>query len=242
MKKILAILLIITVCSCKQKVDGTNISQVNTSEDSIIVSQIPNTNSWKTNKITDQDLLNWEKQQDSIRSEILKSKTNKVLKESFLQEFYIRNVARVSNDSLFVTIPFDLHGPDCGAPDCYSTDISFSFPIGEKLIFPKRLTIREHEHGCVEKETQLTGTFQLTEQTNRHIIYHSDKPRRTLVLFNKDKENQAKAYYFTGLAKHIINGKNVYTITHDYNENDPNSIYPFTSWVLSTNEYEHFLN
>jgi hemerythrin superfamily protein len=39
-----------------------------------------------------------------------------------------------------------------------------------------------------------------------------------------------------------INGKNIYKIMKDYNEEDENSIYPFTSWVLSTNDYENFIH
>lgn len=241
MKKTITFLLIITACSCRQDDKGNVTSQTNVFEDSFIISK-SNTITEKTSKITELELLIWENQQDSIRREILKRKTNNALKESFLQEFYIRNVARVSKDSLLVTIPFNLHGADCIAPDCYSTDVSFTFPFGDTLIFPERLPFREHEHGCVEKETKLSGMFHLKEKTERHINYHSNKPKRTLVLFSAGKENRAKAYYFAGLARDTINGENIFTITHDYNENDPHSIYPFTSWVLTTNEYEHFLD
>ena len=148
----------------------------------------------------------------------------------------------VSKDSLFVTIPFDLHGADCGAPDCYSTDISFSFKFGDTLIFPKILQFQEHEHGCVDKEKQLKESFQLVEQTDKHIIYHSTKYKRTLVLFRSNKANGTTAYYFTEVGRNKINGKNIYNIVKDYNEEDKNSIYPFTSWDLTTNEYENFLH
>jgi hypothetical protein len=183
----------------------------------------------------------WRKYQDSLRNVLLKGKENKILKESFLQEMYIRNVVKVSRDSLFVTIPFNLHGPDCGAPDCYSTDISISFKLGDKLIFPKNIPFIEHEHGCVDKERKLSGSFQLVEETEKHVIYHSTKHERTLVLFSLNKENGTTAYYFTGVGQNRINGQNIYNIIKDYNEEDKSSIYPFTSWVLTTNEYENFI-
>jgi hypothetical protein len=78
------------------------------------------------NKTTRKDSIDWEKRQDSLRKKILKGKKNKILKESFLQEMYIRNVATISNGSAIVNIHFNVHGPDCGAPDCYSTDIIFA--------------------------------------------------------------------------------------------------------------------
>jgi len=61
-----------------------------------------------------------------------------------------------------------------------------------------------------------------------------------LVLFSSNKENGTTAFYFTGVGLNRINGQNVYTIMNDYKE-DKDSIYPFTSWVLTTSEYENFL-
>lgn len=184
----------------------------------------------------------WKKHEDSLRNEILESKKNKILKESFLQEMYIRKVVSDLKDSLSVTIPFNLHGPDCIAPDCYSTDLSFSFKLGDSLVFPEKLPFQEHEHGCVDKEKRLAGSFQLIEQTDKHVIYHSIKHKRTLVLFSSNDSCGTSAYYFAAVPPNKINGKNVYDIVKDYNEEDKNSIYPFTSWVLTTSQYENFLH
>lgn len=155
---------------------------------------------------------------------------------------YIRNVARPFKDSVFISIPFNLHGNDCIAQDCYSTDVSFSFKLGDTLKFPEKLYFREHEHGCVDKETRIADFFQLKELNTDLVIYCSDKSNRTIVLFRTKKESGAYAFYFTKVGPERINGKNVYKIMDKYNENDKNSIYPFTSWVLSTNEYENFAN
>lgn len=181
----------------------------------------------------------WEKHQNSLRNEILKQKENKVLKESFLQEMYIRNVVCASNDSLFATIPFNLHSFDCGAPDCYSTDVSFSFKLGDTLKFPKILSFKEHEYGCVPEETKLSGTFQLMEQTEKHVIYYSTEHKRALILFSK-KVLGTTAFYFAKIEQDKINSKSVYEILEkDADFLDSFGIY--RSWVLTTNEYENFL-
>jgi hypothetical protein len=195
----------------------------------------------QVNNVTELTLPEWEKYEDSLRNVILRQKDNKVLKESFLQEMYIRNAVTVSNDTVIIEIPFDLHGPDCGAPDCYSTAIRLSFKLQGKLIFPENVQFQEHEKGCVEKEVKLSGNFRLVEQTGSHIIYHAAKHKRTLVLFRSVKTTGSAAWYFTNAGAGRINGKNVYTVIQNYNEEDENSIYPFMSWILKTNEYEVFL-
>ena len=196
----------------------------------------------KTNKkTTEKNTYDWDKHQDSLRINILNGKTNNILKESFLQEMYIRDVATISKDSVIVNIPFNLHGLDCGAPDCYSTDVSFCFKLGNKLIFPNNIKFIEHNHGCKGEESVISGNFQLIEKTTRYVIYYSSKHERTLVLFSTFKENGTTAFYFTGLRQNIISENNVYTILKDVNDDDENSIHPFRSWVLTTNEYENFV-
>ncbi len=243
MKQIIPLFTLLIYCSCGGQSEKQTATQ---DRHTLVGDSIGNTIEAKTNltkKTNPQNnLLQWEKHHDSLRNEILKRKENIMLRNSFLQEFYIRNVVSVLKDSLFMKIPFNLHGPDCGAPDCYSTDISFSFKLGDSLIFPKNIQFYEHEHGCIDKEKNLTGSFQLVEQTDRHVIYHSAKYKRTLVLFSSNAENGTSAFYFTQVGQHKINGKNVYNITEDYNEEDKQSIYPFTSWVLTTNEYGNFIN
>ena len=241
MRQTITFLIIIIYCSC-----GQENGQAKTTQDTISVNNINNLNTLKAkrnveNKTSELTMLEWEKHEDSIRNQILQKKGNKILKESFLQEMYIRNVVSVSKDSLLITIPFNLHGPDCIAPDCYTTDISFSFKLGDTLIFPKNMQFQEHEYGCVDKEKQLSGNFQLIEQTNKYVIYHTTKHKRTLVLFSSNEGVGTTAYYFTQVEQNRISGNKLYSITKNYNEEDKNSIYPFTSWVLTTTEYENFL-
>ncbi len=242
MRQILIILTILVLYSCGKQIEQTKISRNATSLDSANNSAVLVKVEKVNNKTPQKDSINWEKHQDSLRNKILKGKKNKILKESFLQEMYIRNVATIFNDSVAVNISFNVHGPDCGAPDCYSTDISFNLKLGDKLIFPKNIQFMEHEHGCVDKEQKISGDFKLMEETTNHVIYYSAKHKRTMVLFRSNRKNGTTAFYFTGLGENRINGKNVYNITKEYNEEDKNSIYPFRSLVLTTNEYENFID
>lgn len=242
MRQPLKFFILIILFSCGQRRE-----QVKTKQENVSVDSIQKTDSFKTNKkvqngITELSVLEWEKHEDSLRNVILNCKENKILKNSFLQEMYIRNVLTVSANSLFFKIPFNLHGADCGAPDCYVTDITFSFRFSDTLIFPQTLQFQEHEHGCIEKEKHLMGNFHLIEQTDRHVIYHSTKQKRTLVLFNSNKDNGTTAFYFTEVGRKRINVKNVYNIMKDFNVENINLIHPFTSWILTTKDYENFLN
>lgn len=237
-----AILGIMLFYSCVQKSERDKTTTDTVSKDNVMNNQDTIIASRKVeNKSMEEELVEWKKHEDSLRAEILKSKENRILKESFLQEMYIRNVVTVSGDSLFFEIPFDLHGPDCGAPDCYSTDISFRFRLGNALAFPKTLRVDEHEHGCVPKEKRLTIDFQLIEQTDKYVIYHSASQKRTLALMNSNEYAGTTAYYFTEVGQNSINGKNLFSIEKGYDDQDGKSVYPFVSAILTKNEYERFL-
>jgi hypothetical protein len=235
MKQIFTLLTILILCSCGEQSAQTKTTLVHAPDDS---SNTLDNSETSENK----SVFDWQQHQDSLRNEILKIKENEILKNSFLQEIYIRNVVTISNDSLHFNIPFNLHGPDCGAPDCYSTDISFTFKIGDTLIFPKHLPFKEHEHGCIDKPKHLSGEFILIEETDKYIIYHSIKPKRTLVLFSSSKETGTTAFYFTDVGQYDINGKNIYTIPDITKANVNEKNYPFTSWILTTNDYESFIH
>jgi hypothetical protein len=236
MKRFLPFFVVLILCSCEQAAARDTVLADIAKQD-----ELSPTNKKAGDPQTGSTRPESEKHEDSLRNILLREKENTVLKESFLQEMYIRNVVTVSNDSLFVTLPFNVHGPDCGAPDCYSTDVSFGFRFGDTLLFPENIRFHEHERGCTDRERKLTGNFQLLEQTAQHVIYYSAEHKRTLVLFSPDSENGTAAYYFTGLGKNRITGQNVYDIMKEYDEEDKNAVYPFTSWLLTTNEYEHFM-
>ncbi|WP_300675307.1 hypothetical protein [Soonwooa sp.] len=179
--------------------------------------------------------------QDSLRNVILKSKTNKILKESFLQELYIRNAVDVKNNEIVGNIVFNLHGPDCGAPDCFSNDVSFKMKLTNPFKFPKTLEVSEQENGCVEKKNQYKDTFVLVEESKDFVLYHSAKLKKSLILFRNYKDFGSTAFYFTDVSKNQITEKNLKTLIENYNEDTPKSVYPFSSWSLDTSDYQTFL-
>ena len=188
-----------------------------------------------TNSVED-----WKSFQDSIRKIILSNKKNETLKNSILQEAYIKNIVWLRNDTLFFSIPFDLHGFDCGAPDCYSTDLIFNFRCKDSLNFPQQLPYTLHEHGCVKKEINSSGIFRLMELDKNFITYHSDANKSTLVIFKTDARGEF-IYYFAGVGPQSITGRSVHKIIDDHDEENTKSIVPYRSTIMRMNEYEYFL-
>lgn len=235
MKWTTLILLTLIICSCGQNSQHIENQKEKTVIKVAVIDSSRTTSAFK-NKDSNSTILKWEGKQDSLRNVLLQKLEHTSLKNSFLQEMYLRNVIQVSKDQLFVSIPFNLHGPDCGAPDCYSTIVSFGIKSKGPLVFPEKLNVEEQETGCIEKETKLTGIFQLIDQSDQFVMYHASKLKRTLVLFRTRNETGTLAYYFTEVNKNSINRKNVFNIMNDFNEEDPQAIYPFTSWILTTNE------
>ncbi len=147
----------------------------------------------------------------------------------------------MKNDTLFFSLPFNLHGFDCIAPDCYSTDLTFNFKFKDSLLFPIQLPFKIHEHGCVKKEINSAGVFQLIESDKNLIAYHSVANKSTLVIFKTD-ERKEFIYYFVGVGPKTIKGNLIQKIFDEYNEEDPKSIVPYRSTIMSGSEYEFFLN
>lgn len=137
------------------------------------------------------------------------------LRNSFLKELYTCGVATVENDNVKVAIPFDVHGTDCGAPDCYTTEVRFAFPLRKEVVLPKSLAFEEEETGCVEPY-RLTDVFQLQEQTPDYVIYYAPKHKRTLLIFKNRSMQSTNAFYCLGLAAGRIHRKNVYRVYEDY--------------------------
>lgn len=229
---------LLALFSCEQA--DKSLGKESSSRDSLQSIAQANSNPSNTSEKAKIEHFDFQSHEDSLRKLILERKENKILKNSFLQELYLRNVAQVSNDSVVLKLSFNLHGPDCGAPDCYATLVRVAFKIGKQVVFPKSLPFQEHEEGCMEKENALSGSFQLLEQNSDVVIYYSQKEKRTLVLFSSNKDFGTTAFYFCNVSKRI-HAKDLKTIIQHYDESDPNSIYPFTSWILTTNEYENFL-
>ena len=119
--------------------------------------------------------LTFKETQDSLRIMLFNSKTNDNLKSSILQELYLRGLVNQIDDKIKFQLPFDLHSFDCGAPDCYSTNITFEIQATDPIVFPKKINYKIVEQGCVDQEESYNGVFELMEQSPEFVNYYSQK-------------------------------------------------------------------
>lgn len=180
----------------------------------------------------------FEKMQDSLRIVILNSKPQANLKAIILQELYIRGLVNQIEGKIKFELPFNLHGFDCGAPDCYATHISFEITAKEPIQFPKKIDVKLREHGCgIEHDILENGVFELMEHSNEYVNYYSKKQQSNLVILGKKK----KLYYFPDTQPNSIKVANIDTLFKNYNEEDPNAIAPYQSTKMTSNTYEKFI-
>ena len=233
------------LCACSSPVD-----QVEDELKDSIVSQTVATDSVsqtvETDSVPEPDLplppeKTWEEEQAVFREQLVAGLTNEVLKNSFLQEMYIRKVAKVSGDTVYIDIGFNLHGYDCGAPDCYTTDVSFNFPLGDSLIFPESLPFTEHEYGCLDDGYQISGVYKLVDSDYRYVKYVSAKNKRTLFLFSDKEDNWSIAHYYVGIDPARLHYHTLDTLNR-YLEEEETDLQPYMSWTLSTNQYDRFID
>lgn len=182
--------------------------------------------------------LSFEKTQDSLRKTLLNSKPNENLKSSILQELYIRGLVNQVDDKIKFNLPFNLHGLDCGTPDCYSTDILFEITAKNPIIFPEIINFKLLEHGCdIEQEITESGVFKLVEQSSKYVNYYSENQKSNLIILNEKKA----LYYFTDVKPNIIKINLLDKIFDEYSELNLNALTPYQSTIMTTNEYENFI-
>lgn len=182
----------------------------------------------------------WNTDQDSIRIQLVKSKPDNFLIGSLLEELYIRNLISISDSLLAINIRFDLHSFDCGAPDCYSTDVNLSFPHRGRLEFPEIINFTIHEHGCVDSEMKTSGSLKLIELGTNYVNYYSTDQKSNLVILGSD-ERQEYVYYFAEVEPNKIKANLISEIIDAIPEDDPTEKAPYRSTRLLLKEYEHFL-
>ena len=179
----------------------------------------------------------FEETQDSLRQILWNSKPNLFLKSSLLEELYLRGMVDQTANNIVFNLSFDLHGLDCGAPDCYETDISFSIPTSDSLTFPKKLKFKLMEHGCVDKELNTIGQFELVESSSTFFNYYCEILSSNLVYVKKDNQ----LYYFTGKKSSELKVSQIEELLNNYVEEDSNEKYPYQSTTMNSSEYEPFL-
>ena len=179
----------------------------------------------------------FEEWEDSLRNALMTSKPNAELKASILQELYIRSAVNQVKDQFVFELPFDLHGFDCGAPDCYSTDLSFSIPATDPVRFPESITITLFEHGCVDAEKREQASFELKENTTDIINYYSPRLSSNLII-----KRTGELYYYPHHQKKSLSSQKVDEIIVNYREDIDTLGVPYQSTTMTTVEYELFLD
>ena len=218
--------LLVISCSSKQK-----------KEDTIIQDELPTIETtYEKKEPIIATKKSYEKIQDSLRILLLNSKLNANLKSSILQELYVRGLVTEKNDMLLFKLSFNLHGLDCGAPDCYSTDVSFGIPSTEPVEFPDKIDFKLIEHGCVKKEETKNSVFKLKEKSQNYVNYFSEELKSNLII-----KRNGDLYYYPHLKSNSISIKTIDEMFEN-GEFDDAEIVPYQSTVMISNEYEQFIN
>ncbi|PKP24696.1 MAG: hypothetical protein CVU03_11140 [Bacteroidetes bacterium HGW-Bacteroidetes-2] len=178
---------------------------------------------------------NFQKRQDSLRNELLKIKNDKLLLNSVFEEHYIRGLVANGKNSLKFKLPFNLHAPDCGAPDCYTTELKFEILNNSPLKLPKKIKINGKEYGCVESQNW-SSEFKLVESNEQLVNYYSAELKSNLYFTKKGRliyfpHKKGKSISLTELDKMYENW-----------EFDDAELTPYLSNRMTTMEYEHFMD
>ena len=226
--RLLFLSLLLFSCSAKEKDNKTSIRTEIVPEKATLKHQIKNRKE-----------PSFQEAQDALRTLLLNAKPNENLKSSLLQELYLRGLVDQMDNKIKFKLPFDLHGFDCGAPDCYSTDLTFEINATEPIKFPKTIEVKLLEHGCgIDKARVRKGTFKRMERSSKYVNYYSEKIQSNLVILGEKR----KLYYFPDTKPNAIKVDLIDKIFDDYNEEDENSIVPYQSTIMTTNEYENFIS
>lgn len=174
---------------------------------------------------------------DSLRQVLSNQKPNAVLKSSFLEELYIRGVVNPDGFQLKFEIHFDLHGYDCGAPDCYVNHFEFGFLWDKESVnFPDTLLILDRQTGCLEQKIT-KKTFIKQNENAANVIYYSEEHRQYLVL-GSTSSHVGFALCFDDKPKDYMDLNNLKKRTQQpQKESDA----PFRSLQTETIEYDLFI-
>tara|TARA_R110002073_G_scaffold302252_1_gene469863 strand:- start:7 stop:555 length:549 start_codon:yes stop_codon:yes gene_type:complete len=177
----------------------------------------------------------FQKRQDSLRNELLKVKNDKLLLNSVFEEHYIRGLVTNEKSYLKFELPFNLHGPDCGAPDCYTTELEFEISNSSTLKLPEKIKINGSEYGCVENQNW-SNDFKLVESNEQMVNYYSAELKSNLYFTKK-----GRLIYFPHEKGKSISLKELDKMYENW-EFDDAELAPYLSTVMTTMEYETFMD
>ena len=173
--------------------------------------------------------------QDSLRNELLNTKKDSLLIGTVFEEHYLRGLVKNEKECLKFKLPFNLHGPDCGAPDCYTTELTFEIPNEHPLELPKKITITGTEFGCVESNNW-TSKFELIESNTKLANYFSAELKSNL-FFTKN----GNLIYFPHEKSKSINLTELNKMYEGW-EFDDAEIAPYKSTIMERMDYESFVD
>ncbi|WP_299683028.1 hypothetical protein [uncultured Tenacibaculum sp.] len=229
--KIAIVLVVCILFSCGEK------KQENKMEENVT------TKKEEVNQLKEKLLENeqiFEEKQKKLRQQMLASKPDENLKNSLLAELYLRNLIHRNKEVIEFDLVFDLHGFDCGAPDCYRTTIKFNIPYVKPVSFPKTIPFSFDEEGCtIDKEISREGIFQLQEESEIGVNYYSKSEQSNLIIQKED--TQTKLYYFPNIKEGKIQLKSLNQFIESIDETSEESIAPYTSGIMNMYDYSIFV-
>lgn len=185
-----------------------------------------------------QSALIFEEQQQILRKRLWHSKPNTTLKSSILEELYLRGLVKPVDKQIIFHLPFNLHGYDCGAPDCYSTNLAFEIPLTQPVQFPETISINQQTSGCgIEGTISKRAEFTRQEVSPQAVNYYSAKLKSHLLII---REN-AQLYYFPDSKRGDITLSNIDNVLSTMDADDPKALIPYRSTMMETNDYANFL-
>ena len=177
----------------------------------------------------------FQKRQDSLRNELLRIKNDKLLLNTVFEEHYIRGLVTNGKNCLKFELPFNLHSPDCGAPDCYTTELEFEISNNSPLKLPNKIKINGTEYGCVENQNW-TNYFKLVESNKQLVNYYSVDLKSNLYFTKK-----GRLIYFPHEKEKSISLMELDKMFENW-EFDDAEIAPYSSTTMTIMEYELFMD
>lgn len=188
-------------------------------------------------------LQDYEQYQDSLRCTLKQLKDDRAFSNPFLEELYLRDLYEIKGDSVKFLIPFDSHSNDCGAPDCYITEVSFVLPYTDPIELTDSLKITYGDIGCYNEFTiPSTSYFYLLNRGLDILVYYNWYYRASLVFFTEQgkKESSSYSFFIENVDPSDLSARKIYDMRDNYEIDDEHNIYPYTSTKLRRG-YEYFV-
>ncbi|MFA7326465.1 MAG: hypothetical protein WC121_07375 [Candidatus Kapaibacterium sp.] len=142
-----------------------------------------------------------------------------ILINSVLRVPFLSGMVKSSDNKFECNFSFDLHGFDCSAPDCYTTNLKFIIPILNPLNFPNEIDIEYSELGCgIDSIVSKVLNFKLIEENSNYLNYYSVLESSYLFIFKEDKHKEY-VYYFPNTMGEILKISELDSIIKNYNDN-----------------------